>query len=192
MLEDLGDVNTGDPQVLADFIAEGIAAVPRRALRADHLRPRRLVARRRRRRVRPTPTGSASPRSTTASPTASSEAGVDKLDLLGFDACLMATYEVASTLAPLADRMVASQELEPGHGWDYRALSVLADDPATDVDDARRRASSTASRPRPRRRAPSGEITLSLLDLTQMAGRRRGDGRVHRRARRRGRRPSRR
>src|SRR5690606_34862583 len=45
------------------------------------------------------------------------DAGVDKLDLLGFDACLMATYEVASTLAPVARRLLASQELEPGHGW---------------------------------------------------------------------------
>lgn len=46
-------------------------------------------------------------------------AGVSTLDLLGFDACLMATYEVASTLAPYADYMVASEELEPGHGWNY-------------------------------------------------------------------------
>ena len=34
------------------------------------------------------------------------DAGVEKLALLGFDACLMATYEVASTLAPLADRVI--------------------------------------------------------------------------------------
>ena len=46
----------------------------------------------------------------------------------------MATYEVASALAPVADRLLASQELEPGHGWDYRALQVLEDQPDTDVD----------------------------------------------------------
>src|SRR3546814_8050641 len=60
--------------------------------------------------------------------------GVEKLDLLGFDACLMATYEVASVLAPHADRMLASQELEPGHGWNYASLQVIADDPSIGVD----------------------------------------------------------
>jgi len=41
------------------------------------------------------------------------------LDLVGFDACLMANLEVASALAPFAHVMVASEELEPGSGWDY-------------------------------------------------------------------------
>ena len=54
-------------------------------------------------------------------------AGVDRLDLLGFDACLMATYEVASTLAPRADLLLASQEFEPGHGWDYTALEAASE-----------------------------------------------------------------
>lgn len=52
------------------------------------------------------------------------ETGVDRLDLVGFDACLMATYEVATTLAPHADLLLASQELEPGHGWDYRSFEA--------------------------------------------------------------------
>ena len=81
-------------------------------------------------------------------------AGVERLDLLGFDACLMATYEVASALAPYADHLLASEELEPGHGWDYRSLQVLADDPSTDAatlgSDVHRRASPA----RPRSRAP--------------------------------------
>src|SRR3546814_13034888 len=46
----------------------------------------------------------------------------------------MATYEVASVLAPHADRMLASQELEPGHGWNYASLQVIADDPSIGVD----------------------------------------------------------
>ncbi len=44
-----------------------------------------------------------------------------KLELIGFDACLMATVETAYLLSPYANYMVASQELEPGHGWDYEA-----------------------------------------------------------------------
>lgn len=40
-------------------------------------------------------------------------------DIVGFDTCLMATLENAAMLAPYADYMVASEEYEPGGGWDY-------------------------------------------------------------------------
>ena len=41
---------------------------------------------------------------------------------IGFDACLMSTAETAAILATHADYMIASQETEPGYGWDYTAL----------------------------------------------------------------------
>lgn len=44
------------------------------------------------------------------------------LDYVGFDACLMATLEVAQVLAPFARYLGASQELEPGSGWDWRVV----------------------------------------------------------------------
>lgn len=44
-----------------------------------------------------------------------------KFDVIGFDTCLMATLETAHTIAPYADYMVASEETEPGTGWDYTA-----------------------------------------------------------------------
>ncbi len=43
-------------------------------------------------------------------------------DLIGFDACLMSMLEVWSGLKDFAEVGVASQDLEPGFGWDYRAL----------------------------------------------------------------------
>jgi hypothetical protein len=43
-----------------------------------------------------------------------------QLDLLGFDACLMANTEVAYQLRGLADWIVASEQTEPGDGWAYR------------------------------------------------------------------------
>ncbi len=46
-----------------------------------------------------------------------------KLDLVGLDACLMASFETAQALAPVAHTMVASEELAPGRGWNYDALS---------------------------------------------------------------------
>ncbi len=45
----------------------------------------------------------------------SSQAGI--FDLIGFDACLMASVEVAKVIEPHAEYMIASEELEPGHGW---------------------------------------------------------------------------
>lgn len=45
-----------------------------------------------------------------------------KFAFIGFDACLMATLETASVLSPYADYLIASQELEPGSGWDYRSV----------------------------------------------------------------------
>ena len=47
-----------------------------------------------------------------------STAGVT-FDFIGFDACLMATYETALTLDPYADYLIASEETEPGIGWYY-------------------------------------------------------------------------
>ena len=38
-------------------------------------------------------------------------------DLVGFDACLMASMEVAKVIEPYAEYMIASEDLEPGHGW---------------------------------------------------------------------------
>lgn len=45
-----------------------------------------------------------------------------KYDFVGFDACLMATYDMACVLEPFADYMIASEELEPSSGWDYKTL----------------------------------------------------------------------
>ncbi|MCM3516948.1 clostripain-related cysteine peptidase [Nocardioides sp. P86] len=165
LVEDLGDVDSADPATLADFVAEGIEAH-----RAGHYA---LVI---------SDHGASWPGVGPDDGTGEvldladltrgiseglERAGVDKLDLLGFDACLMASYEVASAVAPLADRLVASQELEPGHGWDYGALRLLAEDPDATADQlgaalldgfvAQAEAEGTAD-----------GITLGLVDLTRM------------------------
>ena len=55
-------------------------------------------------------------------------------DFIGFDACLMGTIETAAMLAPYAQYMIGSQEVEPGSGWDYKAFgNCLAADPGADV-----------------------------------------------------------
>lgn len=50
-----------------------------------------------------------------------------KFDLIGFDACLMGSAEVAKALAPYGDYLVASEEVEPGDGWSYEFLSDFKD-----------------------------------------------------------------
>jgi hypothetical protein len=92
-------------------------------------------------------------------------AGVPKFDLVGFDACLMATYEVATSLVPYADVFVASEEVEPGQGWDWSALGT---DPAgaTDVQMADSILVGFQDES-----ARNGEtiVTLSAIDLRNMA-----------------------
>jgi hypothetical protein len=59
--------------------------------------------------------------------------GGSGFELIGFDACLMATVETASMAAPFAKYLVASQEVEPSHGWDYAAfLRGLSSKPGLD------------------------------------------------------------
>lgn len=49
------------------------------------------------------------------------EAG-KKIDLIGFDTCLMGMYEVAAVNAPYGDYLVASAESEPAYGWTYDVI----------------------------------------------------------------------
>jgi len=59
--------------------------------------------------------------------------GVERLDVLGFDACLMNMIEVAYQVRGTCDYVVGSQETEPGEGWPYGAvLQELADNPTMD------------------------------------------------------------
>lgn len=48
-----------------------------------------------------------------------------KIDIVGFDACLMAGFEVASALSDYASYLVASEQTEPGYGWSYGFLQNL-------------------------------------------------------------------
>lgn len=91
--------------------------------------------------------------------------GLPKVELLGFDACLMASLEVAKSLHEHGRFLVASEELEPVHGWNYRYVvpNFVRIDAAKDygiglcndfID----------SRNHP---YPADGKTLSLLDLDQ-------------------------
>lgn len=49
-----------------------------------------------------------------------------RLEMIGFDACLMGSVEVAAMMAPYAKYLVASEEVLIGTGWDYSFLGSSA------------------------------------------------------------------
>lgn len=52
-------------------------------------------------------------------------------EIIGFDACLMATYDTINALDGFTRYVVASEETEPGCGWNYVDwLGALAENPA--------------------------------------------------------------
>ncbi len=90
-------------------------------------------------------------------------------NIIGFDACLMATYEVAVSLEPHAEYLVASEEVEPGHGWDWTAMNVLATNPSTDAP-ALGHAIITGFANQATQAQTVDQVTLALIDLYRMGG----------------------
>ena len=87
-------------------------------------------------------------------------------DLIGFDACLMGSVETAMVLEPYTDYMIGSEELEPGHGWDYTAIVDYLGN-AGDFSVVGLGNEILASFKKSARESGSAEaITLSLLDLS--------------------------
>lgn len=102
-------------------------------------------------------------------------------DIVGFDAGLMASLEVALALRPHAKLLVASADTVPRHGWDYKALlSSVAkrrgDPPlaiATDIVDRFLDGESTTLDPGTRRRTvishqSTRAKTLSVLETAKI------------------------
>jgi len=136
----LGEVNMGDPQTLADFLEWGISNYPANRYMVvlwnhgggwrDAGWPASLTK------------GVAwddtdnndylELREVKSALTAVKATTGEDIDLLGFDACLMGLVEVAYQLrGPVTEVVVASQDLEPGDGWDYTGfLQDLQGDPA--------------------------------------------------------------
>ena len=62
-----------------------------------------------------------------------SQTGLDKFEMVGLDACLMAQIEVLTALTPHARYAVVSEEVEPSLGWAYTGfLEGLSQNPAMD------------------------------------------------------------
>ncbi|MBQ3302710.1 MAG: hypothetical protein IJH04_11330, partial [Eggerthellaceae bacterium] len=95
------------------------------------------------------------------------KAGVT-FDVVGCDTCLMATVETAQILSPYAKYMVASEESEPGSGWDYVAWpNWLAAHPGTSGKDLGTVICQTYYNKCAAYRQ-SGMATLSVIDLSKV------------------------
>lgn len=138
LLADLGELDMSYPDTLRDFVAASIRdyPAPKTALilwghgngwqsRVD----KRVFA------VAEDLSGGGSryPMSNRALTQALSDARLQTgqgIDILGFDACIMATLEAAFEFRSSASFLVASQELVQGNGWNYKDfLSRLSDNP---------------------------------------------------------------
>ena len=89
-------------------------------------------------------------------------------DVVGFDTCLMASVETAQILSPYAHYMIASEESEPGSGWDYTAWpNWLAAHPGTSSEDLGTIICQTYYNKCAAYRQ-SGMATLSVIDLSKI------------------------
>lgn len=89
-------------------------------------------------------------------------------DLIGFDACLMASIETAHVLEPYAKYLVGSEELEPGHGWSYTEIMnylTAYDDPEPEKLG---RAIIGGFLNQSEKKNTAEAITISLIDLSKV------------------------
>lgn len=142
VLENLGEADMGDPQTLADFTTWAIQNYPAQKyalVLSDHgggWTGGYLDAY----------SGSdmSLPEIASALEAIRQNTGVDKFELLVFDACLMAQIEIFGSLYPYANYIVASEEIIPGMGLSYAAwLGQMAANPAMDGAEASRALVST-------------------------------------------------
>lgn len=96
------------------------------------------------------------------------QAAGQKLALVGFDTCLMGCVEVAQALAPYADYLVASEELEPGSGQDWAALVRHLTTKPADTTESFGRTIVDAFVAKQTAEDPTADFTLSLTDLSRM------------------------
>ena len=93
-------------------------------------------------------------------------AGKAKYEMLGFDSCLMSNTAVLGTLAPMANWITGSAELEPGHGWDYSGFSAIKGGGGSGLDLGR--AISDAFMRYAKSQNTDAGVTLAVVDTSKV------------------------
>ena len=88
----------------------------------------------------------------------------NRFDMIGFDACLMASIETAYYVYNYADYMLASEEIEPSGGWDYKALCEVFSKSKDYVEIGKTVCDAYIQKCKDRKKLYA---TLSLYDLSQ-------------------------
>ncbi len=133
-VQDLGEVDMGEPQSLTDFIVWGAQNYPANhymIIIGSHGGGWRGIG--------PDDGGGAQsmlelPEIDQALGEARKQLGISKFDIVGFDACLMAVTDVAVMLEPHADYVLFSQEVIPSNGWEYaKSIASMKANPDWDA-----------------------------------------------------------
>ena len=98
--------------------------------------------------------------------------GTRKLEWLAFDACLMASFEVASLMSDYAKYMIASEETLPGMGVDYTFLKDLGQTRLTGPEAGEAIIARTYDfykQLAAKRGTAEDMVTLSLMDLSRVS-----------------------
>lgn len=172
-LADWGDVNMGDPALLHKFIVTGARRYPAKRyalILGDHGSGWSGLC------SDDSHNGAALTLNKLRSALQAASREMGPFEIIGFDCCLMATVEVASTIAPFGRYMVASEELEPDDGWDFKAiLDALKKKPTMNGAELGKVICSSyqdqfdKSDDEDQRAAGMG-VTLSVVDLAKVAG----------------------
>jgi len=132
VVQNLGEVDTSDPQTLVDFVTWAIQNYPAKKyalVLSDHgggwtggFTD-----------MSSSSTGMSLPEIGSALEQIRQNTGIEKFEMLGFDACLMGQIEVFGSLYPYSNYMIASEEVIPSYGWSYAAwLGQVAQNPSMD------------------------------------------------------------
>ena len=167
VLQDLGKINMSDPNVLADFVTWGIKNYPAEnymVFISSHGKFWTGV-------IDDSSLGSrmSIPEMRNAFEKAEKETG-ESIDLICFDACYMATVEVANELSEIADFMVASQNVIHSAGFPYSLIFGDNEDDATTKVDFNLSPRDAASKIVKVSSDSKSIRTLSAIDLSKIDG----------------------
>ena len=136
--ENIGEVNCGDPQTVIDFVNWAKTNYPAEKYclilwdhgsgwKSQNFDPRKYVC------IDETSGDALFTYELRIALDTISNGGADKINLMGFDACLMGMIEVSYEIKDFCNYMTASEETEPVTGWDYDgALNALVTDSSID------------------------------------------------------------
>jgi len=137
-IQELGEINMGDPAHLVDFVTWGVANYPAEnysLIISSHGGGWQAIG--------PDDTSISEDGGiltlaeiNTALTTIREQTGIEQFEFIGFDACLMSQLEVFQTLQGHAKYAIAAEEVIPGNGYNYTAiLTHLVNNPDTTVEE---------------------------------------------------------